>query len=153
MLKPPPTKNPRKFSFLLLRETSQFIAFQSEFVSGFSNSRYTMTSITTTWSPSSFQLRLAFNGRKTPSFVLVRTRRHKLDRRFTICAVAGNSSVNNNGIERRRSGNSWVVNSNSSTDGFAGWNADEQSGDSSSKQSLKGEGLSFLDLEVKSNNF
>lgn len=104
-----------------------------------------MTSLTTSWSPNSCQLRLAFHGRRIPPVVFVRKRLLKLDHRFRLFAVAENTSnsLNSYGLERRRSWNSWVVNSNSAVNGFAGWNTDEQSGDTPPRQSLQGERLTF----------
>lgn len=70
---------------------------------------------TTTWSPNSFQLRLALNSRKSPA-VFLRMRVGKQDRQARVV-----SSVSANG-----GGNSWTS-SNSSADAFAGWTgADER---------------------------
>ncbi|KAL2527319.1 S-layer-like proteiny domain [Abeliophyllum distichum] len=95
---------------------------------------------TTSWCPSSFQLKLALSCRKSPP-IFVRTRFQKLDRRGLkfVSLVVRNSVANGNGVEQRRSGNSSGINSNS--DNFSGWsNADgeEQSGDSRPKQSFAG---------------
>lgn len=69
----------------------------------------------TTWSPNSFQLRLALNSRKSPA-VFLRMRVGKQDRQARVV-----SSVSANG-----GGNSWTS-SNSSADAFAGWTgADER---------------------------
>lgn len=78
--------------------------------------------------------------------LVVRKRLLKLDHRFRLFVVAENTSnsLNNYGVEKRRSWNSWVVNSNSSFNGFAGWNADEQPGDTPPKQSLHGDRLTFF---------
>lgn len=94
--------------------------------------------------------------------VFVRKRLLKLDHRFRLYAVAENTStsLNSNGLERRRSWTSWVVNSNSAVNGFAGWNADEKSGDTPPRQSLQGivaagiagvllmGGLTFISLAI-----
>ncbi|XP_059667094.1 uncharacterized protein LOC132312654 isoform X4 [Cornus florida] len=80
-----------------------------------------MTSLTTTWSPNSFQLRLACNCRKSPT-VFVRMRVRKLGRQIRVFSVAGDSARKSNGLERRRTGNSWM-NYNSSVDAFSGWSA------------------------------
>ncbi|KAL3524287.1 hypothetical protein ACH5RR_017121 [Cinchona calisaya] len=127
-----------------------------------------MSSLTTTWSPSSFQLRLAFAARKSPPSVLffqTRIRRKPLDRGICVFSVSENSPARNNGVERRRTGDSWAVNSNSIADGFAGWTTGEQSQDESrSKQSIQGilgvsvagvilvAGLTFAALSVGKRN-
>uniref|UniRef100_A0A5B7BY05 Putative GPI-anchored adhesin-like protein PGA55 isoform X1 n=1 Tax=Davidia involucrata TaxID=16924 RepID=A0A5B7BY05_DAVIN len=98
-----------------------------------------MTSLTTTWSPNSFQLRLAFNCRKSPT-VCVRMRVQKLDRQIRVLSVAGSSARIGHGVERHRTGNSWM-NSNSSVDAFSGWSGGdggEKSLDSQRKQWLRG---------------
>ncbi|KAK6117620.1 hypothetical protein DH2020_048635 [Rehmannia glutinosa] len=97
---------------------------------------------TTTFCPSSFQLKLALGSRKYP-LAFVRTRFPELDRRRVnfVSMVVRNSDVNGNGLERRGSGNSSWANLNSSADGFSGWaNADAEghSGDSKPKKSLLG---------------
>ncbi|XP_052210335.1 uncharacterized protein LOC127813411 isoform X2 [Diospyros lotus] len=83
-----------------------------------------MASPSTTWSPSSFQLRLAFNCRKPPP-VFIRALRigKKLDRRrVRVISVAGD------GVERRPAGNSWI-NSSSSADAFSGWSGADGGGE------------------------
>ncbi|KAK6121705.1 hypothetical protein DH2020_044573 [Rehmannia glutinosa] len=97
---------------------------------------------TTTFCPSSFQLKLALGSRKYP-LAFVRTRFPELDRRRVnfVSMVVRNSDVNGNGLERRGSGNSSWANLNSSADGFSGWanaDAEGQSGDSKPKKSLLG---------------
>ena len=82
-----------------------------------------MTSLRTTWSPNSFQLRLALNCRKSP-VLLVRMRIRKLDRQVRVLSVGGGSARSGNGVERRSNGNSWKV-SNSSADAFSGWSRDD----------------------------
>lgn len=73
-----------------------------------------MTSMATTWCPSSFQLRLAFTCRKpTPLFVRF-PRFHRLDCRFRVFCVDGNGS--GNATESVR-----VENLKSSGDEFSGW--------------------------------
>ncbi|XP_027103769.2 uncharacterized protein [Coffea arabica] len=101
------------------------------------------TKTTTKWSPTSFQLRLAFTTRKSPPSVpFFRTRILKLDRRVRMFSVFADASAarnhNNKKAERGRSGDSWAVNPNSTADGFAGWTDGEQSQDSHPKHSLKG---------------
>ncbi|GFY84205.1 hypothetical protein Acr_03g0009790 [Actinidia rufa] len=81
-----------------------------------------MTSLRTTWSPNSFQLRLALNCRKSP-VILVRMRVRKLGRQVRV-PVGGGSARSGNGVERRSNGNSWKV-SNSSVDAFSGWSGDD----------------------------
>ncbi|KAI3471143.1 hypothetical protein Pfo_027806 [Paulownia fortunei] len=97
---------------------------------------------TTTFCPSSFQLKLALGGRKSP-LAFVRTRFPDVDLRSVnfVSVVVRSSAVNGNGVERRSSGNSSWTNLNSSTDGFSGWanaDAERNSGDSKPKQSLIG---------------
>ncbi|KAL8534426.1 hypothetical protein ACS0TY_010442 [Phlomoides rotata] len=92
----------------------------------------------TTFNPSSFQLKFALSGRK-PQLAFVRTRFSKLDRRSVNFAslVVRSSAVNGNGLQKRSSGNSSWTNLNSTADDFSGWaNAEKNSGDSESKQSL-----------------
>ncbi|KAL8519322.1 hypothetical protein ACS0TY_010310 [Phlomoides rotata] len=92
----------------------------------------------TTFNPSSFQLKFALSGRK-PQLAFVRTRFSKLDRRSVNFAslVVRSSAVNGNGLQKRSSGNSSWTNLNSTADDFSGWaNAEKNSGDSDSKQSL-----------------
>ena len=102
-----------------------------------------MTSLRTTWSPNSFQLRLALNCRKSP-VLLVRMRIRKLDRQVRVLSVGGGSARSGNGVERRSNGNSWKV-SNSSADAFSGWSGDdggEPSVDSERKRLLGGKRVS-----------
>ncbi|CAI9092243.1 OLC1v1027435C1 [Oldenlandia corymbosa var. corymbosa] len=87
-----------------------------------------MPSLTTTWSPSSLQLRLAFAARRSPPPPFLRMR-------IRVFSVSENWSVRNNVSERRRSGDSWAVNPNSTSDGYAGWtDGEESSGDSNPKE-------------------
>ncbi|KAA8533715.1 hypothetical protein F0562_031232 [Nyssa sinensis] len=98
-----------------------------------------MTTLSTAWSPNSFQLRLAFNCRKSPT-VCVRMRVQKLDRKIRVPSAAGGSARNGNGVEQRRTVNSWM-NSNSSIDAFSGWSGADggkKSLDSQRKQWLRG---------------
>ncbi|KAL3834411.1 hypothetical protein ACJIZ3_009147 [Penstemon smallii] len=121
---------------------------------------------TTTFSPTSFQLKLKLNGRKSP-FVFVHTRSPEIDRRSLnyVSVVVRSGAVNGNGVERRRSENSSWINSNYSPDDFSGWsNADGErhSNDSKRKQSLAGllgagaagvvlvAGLTFASLSISS---
>lgn len=85
--------------------------------------------------------------------VFVRKRLLKLDHRFRLFAVAESTSnsLNSYGMERRRSWNSWVVNSDSAGNGSGGWNADEQSGDTPPRKSLLGETLTFWLLNTLNN--
>lgn len=117
--------------------------FQSSFCLFFLLFKITiMSSLTTTWSPSSFQLRLAFTApaRKkslTPSPAFLRMR-------IRMLSVSENWPKNN-GPERRRSGDSsWALNPNSTSDGYAGWTNAEQSTHSNSSPSPNSEILYFL---------
>ncbi|XP_022871690.1 uncharacterized protein LOC111390807 isoform X2 [Olea europaea var. sylvestris] len=97
-------------------------------------------SATTSWCPSSFQLKLALNCRKSPP-IFVCTRFQKLDRHGLkfVSLVVRNSAPSGNGVEQRRSGNSSWINTNS--DNFSGWSnaeGEEESDDSRPKQSLAG---------------
>nr|GME20389.1 uncharacterized protein LOC109193336 isoform X1 [Ipomoea batatas] len=97
-----------------------------------------MSSLTATLSPSSFQLRLAFNCRK-PSTVLVRVRVGKKDcNRLHLLSIGGHTHTRNrNWLERR----SVLVNSISPVDGFAGWSGTdgaETSSEAPQKQSIAG---------------
>ncbi|KAL7147458.1 hypothetical protein ABFS83_06G108700 [Erythranthe nasuta] len=97
---------------------------------------------TTTFCPSSFQLKLALGSRKYPS-TFVYTRSLKVGRRSVnfVPVVVRSSAVNGKGLEKRSSGNSSWSNLNSSADDFSGWsNADSEpnSGDPKPKQSLIG---------------
>ncbi|CAA2977696.1 uncharacterized protein LOC111390807 isoform X2 [Olea europaea subsp. europaea] len=97
-------------------------------------------SATTSWCPSSFQLKLALNCRKSPP-IFVCTRFQKLDRHGLkfVSLVVRNSAPSGNGVEQRRSGNSSWINTNS--DNLSGWSnaeGEEESDDSRPKQSLAG---------------
>lgn len=101
-------------------------------------------SATTSWCPSSFQLKLALNCRKSPP-IFVCTRFQKLDRHGLkfVSLVVRNSAPSGNGVEQRRSGNSSWINTNS--DNISGWSnaeGEEESDDSRPKQSLAGECIS-----------
>ncbi|XP_022887095.1 uncharacterized protein LOC111402992 isoform X2 [Olea europaea var. sylvestris] len=95
---------------------------------------------TTSWCPSSFQLKLALNYRKSPP-IFVCTRFQKLDCHNLnfVSLVVRTSAASGNGVEQRRSRNySWT---NPNSDTFSGWSnadAEEQSGDSRPQQSLAG---------------
>ncbi|XP_055825178.1 uncharacterized protein LOC129893803 isoform X2 [Solanum dulcamara] len=96
-----------------------------------------MSSLTTTWCPNSFQLRLAFSSKK-PSAVFARMRFGKLDYRGVRLVSITMNSVSNGGVEKKNAGG---VNSTSSADDFAGWSgADgaEKPSDSQGKQSIAG---------------
>lgn len=97
-----------------------------------------MSSLTTTWCPNSFQLRLAFRSKK-PSAFFAGMRIGKLDYRgVRLVSITMNSVSNGGGVEKRTAGG---VNSTSSEDGFAGWSgADgaEKPSDSPGKQSIAG---------------
>ncbi|CAN6569455.1 unnamed protein product [Malus baccata var. baccata] len=90
-----------------------------------------MATVTATCSPSSLQLRLAFNCGNCckPSSVLVRWRLGKLDHRARVLCVAQGSERSGSGLEPRRNGGSWVG-SNSSAEGFKGW-SDSDNGEES----------------------
>lgn len=97
-----------------------------------------MTALSTTSFPSSFQLRLAFGDKRTTrTVVFLRTRVHELRRVVRLTSVAQSSVIQCNGLEGRRGDDSWVVNSNSSVDGFSGWISDKQEAESNGKQPLK----------------
>uniref|UniRef100_A0A5B7BSB4 Putative GPI-anchored adhesin-like protein PGA55 isoform X1 n=1 Tax=Davidia involucrata TaxID=16924 RepID=A0A5B7BSB4_DAVIN len=120
-----------------------------------------MTSLTTTWSPNS----LAFNCRKYHT-IFVGMRVQKLDRQILLFSVAGDGGRNNNGVARRRTGNSWMI-SNSSVNAFSGRSdaeGGEQSNDSQRKRWLGGivgagvagvilvAGLTFATLSISKRN-
>lgn len=97
---------------------------------------------TTTFCPTSFQLKFALAGRK-PQLAFVQTRLPKIDRRSVKLAslVVRSSAVNGNGLERRSPGNSSWTNLNSAADDFSGWangDAERHSGDPKPKRSLVG---------------
>ncbi|GLT66417.1 hypothetical protein SLA2020_387820 [Shorea laevis] len=58
-----------------------------------------MASTTATWSPSSLQLRLVLNCRKSPA-ILVRTRLGRLDRRVRVLCVAHGEARNGNASDK-----------------------------------------------------
>lgn len=97
------------------------------------------SSLTTTWCPNSFQLRLAFRTKK-PSVVFAGMRFGKLDYRgvrLVSITMKHNNVSNGSGVEKTSAG----VKSTSSEDGFAGWSgADgaEKPSDSQGKQSIAG---------------
>lgn len=100
------------------------------------------SSLTATWSPNSFQLRLSFNCRKSPAaavFVRMRVRK-KLDCKIRMFSSTTDINGNGNGAERRRTGNSWIMNSNSSSgvDSFSGWSGNNGSSEQSSEPHEKG---------------
>lgn len=106
-----------------------------------------MTSVATTWSPNSFQLRLASRCRKS-QFVLVRTRVQRLDRRLRVFFVAGDARKNGNGEEQRRQGTSWG-NSDSSVNALSGWSGNDSSDNSGNpqlKRWFEGMNVSFVIL-------
>lgn len=70
---------------------------------------------TSTWSPSSFQLRLAFTPRRFP-LNLDRVRVRKLDRWVRVSSVSGDNS------QQKPQGDTWAIPS-SSADTFSGWSA------------------------------
>lgn len=80
-----------------------------------------MASVTTNWSPSSFQLRFSFQCRRSPA-VLVRTHVRKLDRQVRVLSIAGDG----NGVGRHRDGNSWIS-SESKGDDLSGWSGSDGS--------------------------
>ncbi|KAL6500894.1 hypothetical protein OROHE_025091 [Orobanche hederae] len=98
---------------------------------------------TTTFRPSSFQLKFAFGSRKSP-LAFIRSGFPDVDRRRVnfVSLMVRNSAANcGGGLERRSSGNSWWNIMNSSSDGFSGWadaDADRQPGDPKPKRSLIG---------------
>ncbi|KAL3650497.1 hypothetical protein CASFOL_006900 [Castilleja foliolosa] len=97
---------------------------------------------TTTFCPSSFQLKLALGGRK-PQLAFARARFPDFDRRRVSFAslVVRSSAANGNGLERRSPGNSSWNSTSSSTDVFSGWanaDADRHTDDPKPKPSLTG---------------
>lgn len=105
-----------------------------------------MSSLTTTWCPNSFQLRLAFSSKK-PSAVFAGMRFGKLDYRgVRLVSITMNSVSNGGGVGKKSAGG---VNSTSSADGFAGWSgADgaEKPSDLQGKQSIAGECVILGDI-------
>lgn len=96
-----------------------------------------MSSLTTTWCPNSFQLRLAFRSKK-PLAVFAGMRVGKLDYRGVRLVSITMNSVSNGGVEKTSAGG---VNSTASADGFSGWSgADgaEKPSDSQGKKSIAG---------------
>ncbi|KAI8564829.1 hypothetical protein RHMOL_Rhmol03G0212700 [Rhododendron molle] len=106
----------------------------------------------TTWSPNSFQLRLALNSRISPA-VFLSMRVGKLGRQARVV-----SSVSANG-----GGNSWTS-SNSSADAFSGWTGADERVDSDRKRWFGGilragvagvifvAGLTFVTLSISKRN-
>ncbi|GAV79303.1 hypothetical protein CFOL_v3_22768 [Cephalotus follicularis] len=97
-----------------------------------------MASTTATCSPSSLQLRLAMNCRKSPAIILVRSRLKKIDRQVSVLCVAQCWASNRNGnfAERRHNGSSWVG-SDSKADTFSGWSRSDNGDDSIESQRKK----------------
>ncbi|XP_057952870.1 uncharacterized protein LOC131146976 [Malania oleifera] len=87
-----------------------------------------MSALTTAWSPSSCQLRLAFHCRRSPG-IIVRTHAKMLDRQVRVFSLAQEGARDGNGVERRRTGDSWTS-TNSSPDSFAGWSSSNGAGPS-----------------------
>ncbi|KAL5811228.1 hypothetical protein ACOSQ4_027796 [Xanthoceras sorbifolium] len=83
-----------------------------------------MASTAATWSPSSLQLRLAFNCRSSPA-ILVRSRFNKLNRPVRLLCVAQNR-------ERRA-----CVGSDSAADTFSGWSGSDNNSDDQSIESQR----------------
>ncbi|XP_058205936.1 uncharacterized protein LOC131319608 isoform X2 [Rhododendron vialii] len=106
----------------------------------------------TTWSPNSFQLRLALNSRKSPA-VFLRMRFGKLGRQARVVSL-----VSANG-----GGNSWTT-SNSSADAFSGWTGADERIDPDRKRWFGGilragvagvifvAGLTFVTLSISKRN-
>ncbi|CAN6705740.1 unnamed protein product [Malus baccata var. baccata] len=97
-----------------------------------------MATVTATCSPSSLQLRLAFNCGNCgkASSVLVRRRLGKLDRRARVLCVAQGNERSGAELEPRRNGGSWVG-SNSNADGFKGWSGSDNGEESLDSQRKK----------------
>ncbi|CAN6564920.1 unnamed protein product [Malus baccata var. baccata] len=97
-----------------------------------------MATVTVTCSPSSLQLRLAFNCGNCgkASSVLVRRRLGKLDRRARVLCVAQGNERSGAELEPRRNGGSWVG-SNSNADGFKGWSGSDNGEESLDSQRKK----------------
>lgn len=77
-----------------------------------------MSSLTTAWSPGSFQLRLAFRCGRLPPAVILRTRLKTLDHQIRVCCVARSG----NGVEHLPGVHS-VSGSCSPADPFSGWSS------------------------------
>ncbi|KAK9293281.1 hypothetical protein L1049_021273 [Liquidambar formosana] len=77
----------------------------------------------TSWCPSSYQLRLAFKCGK-PHPIFVRTRFMKLGRQFRVLSITQDGARSGNELERRRNGTAWVS-SDSTADSFSGWSGSE----------------------------
>ncbi|PIN22267.1 hypothetical protein CDL12_05023 [Handroanthus impetiginosus] len=97
---------------------------------------------TTTFYPSSFQLKLALGSRKYP-LAFVRPRFPEVDRRSVnlVSLVVRSSAASGNGVEKRGTEDSSWTNLNSPRNEFSGWgNADagRDTGDSKPKQSIAG---------------
>ncbi|XP_009342958.2 uncharacterized protein LOC103934920 isoform X2 [Pyrus x bretschneideri] len=97
-----------------------------------------MATVTATCSPSSLQLRFAFNCGNCgkASSVLVRRRLGKLDRRARVLCVAQGNERSGAELEPRRNGGSWVG-SNSNADGFKGWSNSDNGEESLDSQRKK----------------
>lgn len=94
-----------------------------------------MASVTsTTWCPNSYQLRLAFKCRKSHT-INVRTRFRKLDRQVRVFSVAQDGARNENQVEGRPNGSSWMSDSTADTvSGWTGSDVGEQSGEPERKR-------------------
>lgn len=95
---------------------------------------------TTTFCPTSLQLKFAFSGRK-PQLAFVQVRLPKIDHRSVklVSVVVRSNAVNGNGLERRTPENSSWTSLNSAADDFSGWangDGERQSKDPKPKQSL-----------------
>ncbi|KAG2715901.1 hypothetical protein I3760_03G100400 [Carya illinoinensis] len=94
-----------------------------------------MASTTATCSPSSLQLRLAFNCRRSPE-ILVRLRMGKPVSQFRVLCVAQDESRNGSASGRRRDWALWVG-SDSAADGFSGWSESDGNDESVESQRKK----------------
>ncbi|KAM7494484.1 hypothetical protein LguiB_029093 [Lonicera macranthoides] len=99
------------------------------------------SSLTATWSPNSFQLRLSFNCRKSAAAVFVQMRvRKKLYCKIRMFSATADRKGKGNGAERRRTVNSWMMDSNSfsGVDSFSGWSGNNGSSEQLSEPQEKG---------------
>ncbi|KAF5480423.1 hypothetical protein F2P56_001175 [Juglans regia] len=94
-----------------------------------------MASTTATCSPSSLQLRLAFNCRRSPE-ILFRMRMGKPISRFRVLFVAQDESRNGSASGRRRDWALWVG-PDSTVDGFSGWSESDGNDESVESQRKK----------------
>lgn len=111
-----------------------------------------MSSLTTTWCPNSFQLRLALRSKKPCAVNFAGMRFGKLDYRGVrlVSFNVKNSNVSNGsgaGVEKTSGGD----NSSAVEDGFAGWSGNDgaqKPNDSQGKQNIAGECVKWVIISV-----